>query len=81
MIDLFKEQQLEKEVDDNTIPGHTNEKRQDIYQQLLTLHSDVTKVSNGVEEVESKAKEMISEKEVRNEQNGLCLETWLFHSY
>lgn len=54
-------------MDDNTIPGHTNEKRQDIYQQLLTLHSDVTKVSNGVEEVESKAKEMISEKEVRNE--------------
>lgn len=56
---------MEKEVDGNSIPAHTSEKRQDIYQQLLSLHSDVTKVSNGVEEVEGKAKEMMSKSEVR----------------
>lgn len=52
-------------MDGNSIPAHTSEKRQDIYQQLLSLHSDVTKVSNGVEEVEGKAKEMMSKSEVR----------------
>ena len=54
-------QQLEKDIDGSSYSVYpsVSEKRQDIYQQLLTLHSDVTKVSKGVEEVEERAKKII----------------------
>ena len=54
-------QQLEKDIDgsSSSVYPSVSEKRQDIYQQLLTLHCDVTKVSKGVEEVEERAKKII----------------------
>ena len=60
-------QQLEKDIDgsSSSVYPSVSEKRQDIYQQLLTLHSDVTKVSKGVEEVEDRAKKIIVDHGVR----------------
>ena len=53
--------QLEKEIDETLTPGYAaaGEKRQDLYQQLLALHSDVTNIGKGVEEVEDRAKKMM----------------------
>ena len=52
-------QKLEKEIDGQTAaPQNTGEKKQDLYQQLLTLHSDITKIGKGVEGVEEKVNKL-----------------------
>ena len=50
--------------------GLTNERRNDIYQQLLVLNSNVAKVGKGVEEVEERAKKLVRGNEVSGEAIG-----------